>query len=139
MKKIKSCFVANQFLPGIPIGWSFYPITYINDQYVVELRVVSNVPKVENLRVDCCIYEYGVENKLFKKHRRKRIFREPISVVSIEENKIINIERATENEIKMYTPQIIAYIFQQYELAKQHNKDISKKIAESKNWDGVIK
>lgn len=143
MKKIISHWIANHFvLTGLQIGWSFYPIIYKNNQYVVELRVVCcNVPKfdVEDIKVVCYIYEYGTKNKLFRKHKRKFIYDEVISVLSLDENRIINIEQASEEEIRMYLPQIIACIFQKYELANQQKADISKKITEAENWDGVVK
>ena len=139
MEKIKSHWVSNSFtLIRLHIGWSFYPITYKDNQYVVEFITCTNVMSVKNIKVIGTIYEYGVENKLFRKYKRNRVFSDNFSVIFIDNNKSIDLRDAKDNEIKMYLPQIISSVFQRYEFDKQEKKDIAEKIYEVEKWNGVI-
>ena len=36
---IKTYFIMGHFIPGIPSGWRYYPITHKNNLYTVEIKV----------------------------------------------------------------------------------------------------
>lgn len=139
MRKIKGHWIAGRFdLIGFPAGWSFYPITYKDKQYIVELKVNTHTFRTEELKVNGRIFNYGEEYKLFRKHKRNCIFSEDISVISLDNNKKINIRHATDEEIKMYLPQIIKNIFQRYEFNAQQLEENSRRLSEAGKWNGVV-
>lgn len=144
MRKIKSNWVANRFsLIREHIGWSFFPITYNGCQYVIEFVIHSNVAKIEDVKFICNIYEYGIENKLLRKHRRNRVYNDDCTIISISDDKLIDMRklnmRETEEKLKMYLPQIMSNIFHSYELEKKERANIIEKISATKKWDGVIR
>ncbi|BAL01913.1 hypothetical protein OBV_p-00580 (plasmid) [Oscillibacter valericigenes Sjm18-20] len=131
------------WLYGVPTGWSVYPITYGDKQYVVELKICSSTPKGIT-EVVACIYDYGKENKLFKKHKRDKVFSECVSSMIADlleaETRISEQEKRIsrrENWL-LILPQIMNNLFQRYELEKQRNEAHQEILANVERWDAII-
>lgn len=122
-------------LIGEQIGWSIYPITYKNRPYVVDLKLdMRNLKSVEDMHTLCCIYEYGEDKKIFRKHKRKMVWIKDITIVRIND-KTINLSKSTEDELLMIIPELMKIIFEKYEIDKIHENSIKSNM----NWDGIVK
>lgn len=140
MKPIKTHWIAgNFFFIGLTAGWSFYPITYGKRQYVVELRFPTNIQRIVAIEeTQYIIYKYS-KNRLFAGHRGKRVFSDSFTSIQVSESKSIHPCYLSKDVLKIYLPQIMKIVFQQYEAAEQFREELKKKVAEAEKWDGVVR
>lgn len=143
IKKVRTHFWAGSFdLIGLPIGYKIYPITYKGTSYVVMFKVVLNsiaIKQTGDVGVVCNIFEYSEKKKFLQGHKGKHVFtRENISFVKIDEELTVDLRNLSEEEMKIHLPQIMKYLFEEYEVYTAQREEKKKKAAHAEQWDGVI-
>ena len=86
-------------IPPIPFGFECYPVYYKNNPYVVQIKVNLNEIRTieDSCRIICAIYEYGADKKLFRGHRRRLVYKTNNPYVEIEDNRNLDIRKATKD------------------------------------------
>lgn len=139
MDNLKTHCYAGQFsLLRYQIGWSFYPITFRGKKYVVDLRLKYKDYQGD-IKTICSIFDYGEERKLFRKHRRNKLWTHDVSVIKLDNDISLILTYTSAEELKLHLPKIMKAIFKEYEADIQRKTEEELIITNNMNeWDGVI-
>lgn len=136
IERIKHYWVMGTLsIPPLPVGWEIYPVIYQKKKYVFQIKVDVHAAFYDEPKTICSIYQYREKKGVFTKHREKKLFEKEISVVPIGDVALF-IPNTTEDTIIINMPQIIKYVFEEWQ------NEIGARSIETKqlecDWDGVI-
>ena len=144
METIRKHFFGGRFdLFGIDTGYRFYPISYKDKLYVVEISVSpfytghSRDASEEVALIQ--IFNYEEQTTHFRHHKKDKVFHtfSPIAEIKDEQGfvKLLQLFLIGKKDLIIHLSQIMNYFFSLYE--KQLEKE--KALEEAKLWDGTIK
>lgn len=145
MEKIKTYFCLGKiFMPGLQTGYEIYPITYKGKPYVVRITVdlstVHDVRDLEDLDIVCKIFTYSGKKQLLRGHKRNLVCKmTKCSLVKIDEENLLDIRKISEEELKIYLPEIMKALFEKHEQEVIDKEEKEKQMERVEKWDGVIR
>ena len=121
-------------------GYRFYPIEYKEKKYMAEIAILY--PRFHPDKITVIdIYEYNEKRKFFKKG--KFFYGKEFDVVPVEKDAYLNMHAITREDLLMYYPQIISFLFKEYEReTNEANSEYQKKEQQKEkaaSWDGVVR
>ena len=119
---------------SIAFGYSFYPITYKNKKYVIEISELSKK------YVD--IYEYKEKKSFFKGHKGKKLCSYDCTDFAYKERPdgdVTFVLSIYTNGFRENYPDIIKGILEDMEIRLAYQRAKEEKLRKIEEWDGVIK
>ena len=120
------------------IGWRFYPITYKDKKYVVEIKLGGYKLSIEDYYVYANVFAFNEKKKLFRGHKGKVIFKSDMTKLQLNDRTYIDVLNISEAKLKIRLPELMKFIFFDFEEQMKRKSEEEQMVREVEKWDGVI-